>query len=422
MSMKSTKIWLSLLLLNATFSVSRAEAAPVMNSPIMAKIPVGSSYQDYAVSDDTATLDGDKFEAERKKLGLTMTIMTHGDKRAPEIKRGYVTMFAAWAQTTLRVPLGWFAVEAKNNVVDSIVQSPGKTVRIVARMPIESVTFQREREAFVDLKKTVVAQTRQRLQAQKLKPGKIELVNVSDEVFDVRADEVKDANGKNWSYIEHFWQRARPAERDEWWAKYARGEALSSLPEPLAMSLLAPKASFDKYLGLFGLMVRDQGLNWTREERLTAEEFAARVPDSAKFVQMADEAVALLKAGDIKAFQARFPEADKDVGREAKQEYLQNISKVLKMLPPTPERTSITLVSDSDPETPLFRVSFARDFMLGKIPVYYIAAIERDGKSGKLSLLGVATASLAEIEYAQNIPKGESSQKLNEKARKNFAL
>ena len=230
------------------------------------------------------------------------------------------------------------------------------------------------------------------------------LEEIADEGFTVRADEVKDANGKSWSYFELFAQRAAPATRDEWWDKYARGEALSSLPEPLAMSLLAPKESFEKYLGLFGLMVRDEGLNWAREEFLTEEEFAARVPDSAKIVEMADEAVALLKAGDIKAYRARFPEADEDVAPEAKQKYLQDLSTVLKMLPPTPESTSIKLVSDADPETPLFRVSFARDFLVGKLPLYYIVAIERAAKGEKLSLLGVATASLEEIEYAQKHP------------------
>ena len=92
-------------------------------------------------------------------MGLTMTIMTNGDKRAQEIKRGYVTMFATWAQTTLRVPLGWFAFEDKDNTEDSIVQSPDKTVRIVARAAVSSEEWQKERNAFENLKKNAVAQT-----------------------------------------------------------------------------------------------------------------------------------------------------------------------------------------------------------------------------------------------------------------------
>ena len=153
--MKSTKIYLGLGLLGATVGVAlnmtRVEAAPMIAET--AKIPLGASYRDYAVSDDTATFDGEKFDAEREKLGFPMSMIFNGDRRAQEVKNGYVTVFATGAQTTLRVPLGWFAFEAIDKFEDSVVRSPDETVRIVARLPLDSVAFQSERNAFLDLKK-----------------------------------------------------------------------------------------------------------------------------------------------------------------------------------------------------------------------------------------------------------------------------
>ena len=396
------KILLGLLLSLAI--VPRVEAAPEM-----AKIPVGNSYLDYSAADDTATLDGEKFEAEREKLGLTMTIMTNGEQRAQEIERGYVTMFATWAQTTLRVPLGWFAFEAKDNTDESLVLLPDKTVRIVARAAVSSESWQKERDAFDKLKKNAVEQTRQRLQAQKLTPVKLELMDISEQEFVVRADDVKDAQGKNWSYLERFSQRSTPQERAQWWAKYDRGEALGSLAQPLAMSLLASKTEFEKYLGLFGLMVRDEGLNWVKEELLTPEEFAARVPDAERFVKLADDAVALFKAGDVQALQARFPTAFEGTPLDGLEPYFQDAAAVLKLLPPKPTRTAITLATDRDPENPLFRVTFVRYFEMENIFPSYAVAMEKDSKSGELSLLGVGTGTLAELEEAKKMAREEAN-------------
>ena len=228
-------------------------------------------------------------------------------------------------------------------------------------------------------------------------------MDISDQEFVVRADEVKDAQGKSWSYFELFAQRATSKERAEWWAKYDRGEALSSLPQPLAMSLLAPQAEFEKYLGLFGLMVRDEGLNWAREEVLTPEEFAVRAPDAERFVNLADEAVTLFKAGDLKAFQARFPSAFEGAPQEELQPYFQDGAAVLKLLPPT--RTIVTLTTDNDPETLLFRVNFVRDFEMDGVFPSYAVAIEKDSKSEALSLLGVGTGTLAELEEAKKMAR-----------------
>lgn len=359
-------------------AVSRADAAPKMLT-----IPVGSSYKNYAAASNTAS-----FEAATQAAGLPMQIITTGPKREREIAKGYATLFATWAQTTLRVPLGWSAFDAKNDIERSIVLSPGKTVRIVARSILTEETSQR-RDAFEQFKQKAVAQTRARLQAEKLQPGTLELLDAPNGAFVVRALNVRNAGGKAFSFIEHFAQRATLEERDAWWAKRARNEPLSTLPLPMALSLLAPAQQFDKYLGLFGLMLRDRGLNWAREETLTPEEFAARTPEASAVLQTADEAVALLRAGSVEEFLARFPEALSGQTRAQSEARLRQITIPFLQKFPAPTRTQITLVTDSDPQEPLFRVTMLRTAIIGETSPAYVVALERE--KGQLHLLGIAT-------------------------------
>ena len=368
-------------------------ALPAMSSHAapMNMLPVAPSYLGFVGAKNANTLDMGVENATRDQLGRPMSIITHGAKRERELKNGYVTLFATWAQTTLRVPLGWYSVESKENVDESLVFSPGQTIKIVARSPIETFEFQNDRNAFSKLKQKSVGQTRARLQKLGLKVGAVEMMDLPNDAFAVRVKKATDKAGAAFSYIEHFEQRASKAERDEHWAKVAAKEPLSPLQLPLSMSLLTPADQFEKYLPLFGLMVRDEGINWTREELYTPDEFRAKVAFANEFDAVAAEAVALLKAGDVAGFQQRFPEAF--AGNDPKQiaELLQTVTvPFFKKMPAKIERESYTVARDKDPVDQFFQVTLGRDFKVSdeNFPSY-VFVMKRVGN--KIALTGVGT-------------------------------
>ncbi len=364
----------SLLTLVAALAVGGV--APYSHAaPAMQNIPVGPSYLAYVGSDNTDTLSAAKPNSTREKLGAPMTMLFHAERLNREINNGYATMFATWAQTTLRVPLGWYAVESKNNVDESLIYSPGQSIQIVARAAIENQKFQSDHNAFSELKAASVGQTRARLQKMGLTVGPIERIDLDDETFAVRAPKATDKAGHTFSYLERFSQRAPKAKRDEYWAKRARKEPLSPLQLPLALSLLAPADKFEKYAGLFGLMARDEGLNWATEESLSLDEFNQQVPDAARFIKVADEAVGLLKTGDYAGFNTRFPEAFEGVAKPELERHMREVvTPFLNKLPDQVMRTNVNVVRDHDPIMPLFRVTLSRDFELAKDnnPTYVI--------------------------------------------------
>lgn len=366
-----------------------SHAAPV-TAPAMQNLPVGPSYLAYVGSDNLDTLSTATPSATRDKLGSPMSIMFSGEPLEREKQKGYATMFATWAQTTLRVPLGWYAIESNDNVDESLIFSPGLTVKIVARSAVENQKVQSDRNAFEKFKTASVEQTRARLQKMGLKSGPIELLDLPGEAFAVRASKVTDKTGHNFSYLERFSQRAPKSERDEFWRTMNTGVGMSPLQLPLGLSLLAPADKFEKYVGLLGLMARDEGLNWSRERSLSPAEFRAQVPDADKFNAVADEAVALIKAGDAKAFQARFPEAYGGANQAQTANYLTKTAiPFFAKLPAKMEHEQVNIVSDRDPATPL-RATIRRDFKVSaeNFPSY-VVAMER--VNGKIQLLGVAT-------------------------------
>lgn len=359
-------------------------------APAMQNLPVGPSYLAYVGSDNLDTLSTEKPNMTREKLGSPMSLMFHGEQLEREKQKGYATMFATWAQTTLRVPLGWYAVESPDNVDESLVYSPGQSVKIVARAAIENEIYQSNRNAFEKLKAESVGQTRVRLQKLGLTAGPIERVDLAGEAFAVRVPKAMDKAGRTFSYLERFSQRSPKALRDKFWATLGTGQPMSPLQLPLAMSLLSPADKFEKYVGLLGLMARDEGLNWSIEASLSPAEFAAQVPDAARFNAVADEVVALLKAGDVAGFTKRFPEAYAGQSQEATAQYLtKTAAPFFAKLPAELEREQVTVINDRDPATPL-RATIRRDFKLSEenFPSYVIA-MERVG--GKIQLLGVAT-------------------------------
>ena len=379
------------LLVLLTFAGSAPLPSHVQAAPVMQTLPVAPSYLGFVGSDNADTLDTAAPSSTREKLGSPMSIMTAGDKRAREIKAGYLTMFATWAQTTLRVPLGWYAVESNKNVDESLVYSPGQSVQIVARAAMEHHPYQLDPGSFGALKNRAAEQTRARLKEQNLSAGTIELTELADDAFIVRAPDVTDKAGHSFSYIEHFSHRATSAERAEYMAKIAANEPLSPLPMPLAMSLLTPADKFEKYLPLFGLMVHDAGLNWSHQDSYAPAEFAARVPDAAQFNKVADEAVALLKAGDAAAFRARFPEAfEGNEDAQIEGHLKQTVMPFFQRMPAKEMRTHYSVTSDRDPVEPKLEVSLVRDFELGpqNFPSY-VLLMER--VKGKIQLTAVGT-------------------------------
>lgn len=377
---------IALLALICALPATSSHAAPAMQ-----KILVGPSYLVYISSGNLDTLSMEKPDSRREKLGSPMSILFNGERLKREQTNGYATMFATWAQTTLRVPLGWYAVESNENVEESLVFSPGLNVAVVARAAIENQQFQSDRNAFAKLKAASVEQTRIRLQNLGFKPGPIERFDLADGSFAVRAPQMHDRDGEAFSYIELFSQRATKAERDAFWAKVAAKQPVAPLPLPLALSLRTTPAKLDKYVGLLGLMARDEGLNWAREFSFSPTEFNAQAPDADKFNAVADEAVALIRAGDAAAFAKRFPEAFEGQSATQTAKYLTQIAKpFFAKLPAKIEREQITVVRDRDPKTPLYRVTIRRDFKLSEqnFPTY-VVAMERI--NGRIQLLGVAT-------------------------------
>ena len=368
------------LILALCASVVRAQTAPTNYV-----LPVASSYLGFVASDNTDTLDSSKRNPTRDKLGRPMDIHSVSEALERETKNGYATMFAASASTTLRVPLGWFGVDYGKNEDESLVFSPGLSIQIVAREAMKELEFNTDRDAFAKLRKRSVTQTRARLEAQGLSVGPIERTDFPDGAFAVRALEITDKAKHTFSYIEHFSQRATPTERDDWWAKRALNDPflnLPILPLPISMSMFSPADKFEKYLPLFGLMVRDQGLKWKKtEQHLTPDEFWARTPDAARFNAVADEAVALLKSDDIKAFRARFPTAFEEVQEQEIEPYLHRVMVPrLKNLVGKTARVEVTVESDRDPRVPLFRVTIGRYFELdeGDNAAYFVT-LERVG-------------------------------------------
>ena len=375
--------FLSIALLCALLANS-SHAAP-MNS-----IPVAPSYRGFVAADNADTLDMGVQSATREKLGSPMSIITHGQKREREMKNGYVTLFATGAQTTLRVPLGWYAVESKD-IDKSLVFSPGQSVKIVARSPVDNYQFQFDRDAFNKFKKKSVEQTRAHLKEMGLTAGPIEMLELPGDAFAVRALKATDKQGAKFSYFEHFAQRASKAERDNYWTKVAAKEPLSPLQHPLAMSLLAPADKFEKYLPLFGLMVRDAGINWTREDSYSPDEFRAQVSQSAEFDAVAAQAVALLKAGDVAGFQKRFPEAYAGNDPKKVAQHLKTVvAPFFQKMPATIERERYTVARDRDPIDQFFQVTMVRDFKLSdeNFPSYVIV-MQRVGN--KVALTGIGT-------------------------------
>ena len=388
---RKTAMKFPLLALGCALLAPSSHAAPVV-APAMQTIPVAPSYRAFAASDNLGTLSTATPDATRDKLGTPMSLMFNGTpKLEAETKNGYATMFATWAQTTLRVPLGWYAVDSNENVDESLIYSPDQTAKIVARAAMENQAFQSDRDAFAKLETVSVTQTRVRLEKMGYTVGPIEKVELPGEAFAIRAPQMTDKAGRQFSYIEQFSQRATKAQHDEYFDKRNAGQPLSPLQLPLSLSLLAPADKFDKYLPLLGLIARDEGLNWSLEQSLSPAEFAAKVQGAAQFNALADEAVALLKAGDVATFQARFPEAFEGEDKAKTADYLtKTVVPFFAKLPATIEREQITLLSDRDPLEPVLRATLERKFKLSdeNFPSY-IVAMDRVG--GKIQLLGVAT-------------------------------
>ena len=357
----------------------------------MHNIPVGPSYLAYVGSDNTDTFSTAKPSSTRDKLGSPMTMLFHGERLDGEIKKGYATLFATWAQTTLRVPLGWYAVESKENVDESLIFSPGQSIQIVARAAVENQKFQSDRNAFSQLKAASVSQTRARLQKMGLTAGPIERVDLDAETFAVRAPKIIDKLGHTFSYLERFSQRTPKATRDKFWATLGKNQPMSPMQLPLALSLLAPADKFEKYAGLLGLMARDEGLNWATEESMPLDEFDSQVPNAARFIKVADEAVGLLKAGDYAGFNKRFPEAFEGVAKPELERHMREVvTPFLNKLPEKVMRTNVNVVRDHDPAMPLFRVTLARDFELAKdnYPTYVVVM---DKVGNDIQLLATGT-------------------------------
>ncbi len=364
-------------------------------------LPLGTSYKSYAEG-NTETLGQPKDLEKTVSRGLEI-LSVHEDglkpesqkKRIREISRGYLTVSASRAETTLRVPLGWYAFESPDDPYKDVVISPGQTIRITARAKHYTREMLDKRNGFENFTNPTLAlaQTRLRLKNQGFEIGPMELLELPDEKFVLRALHMT-KGGKAFSYLERFDPRATTGQRARWWrehdarVKARQGERFSDepLPPPISLSLLAPTASFEKYLGLFGLMVRDTGLNWPSSERLTLEGFLELGPDAVRSVELVDEAVALIKAGDVETFVARLPKnARLDIDWERKD--AQRAVPILRALPDNLPQTDVLLFTERDPEDPVFEASIERRFGSDKTYPHYIVNVRKI--DGVLKVTGI---------------------------------
>ena len=394
--------------LTFTLSLTQSEAAPTKYV-----LPVGNSYRDYAVSKSPKSLDQISQNMESK--GQTMFAI-YGEaqetdaaltaRRNREIAGGYLSVKANFSETSLRVPLGWnfdspfgYFYRAGNFSPDSFHDSialPGQKVSITAQAEGLTDAQPQSPTPLLSLRKTARAQVTARLKKQGFVTGPTELLVLSEESFAVRALKMTKQN-KRYSYIEVYQSRSTRTER----AVYARGqsqhknEILFGLPRnPLAMSLLAPADLFPKYLGLLGLELRDAGINFVRKETLTLETFEARSAHARKFVQLADQTLRQIKAGQIESyvnvtaaenmnFAAKIHDEGKAdhkftpkevaaVKQSIAADARNNLIPALRKSEKTPARTVIVLLSNRDPLSPIFIVYLHREPLTRDDSLYVI--------------------------------------------------
>ena len=349
-------------------------------------LPVGTSYKAYATAATTQSLDGDVDKVRREKLGSSLSVLAQKQTLAREIEGGYATVYAYGAQTTLRVPLGWFAVDSKTSPVDSLVFSPDLSVKFVAREALNRDKIPRRPDEFERIKKTAIVQTQARLKAGGFKVGVVTLIEGQNQSFVVSAPLLVATSGRIFDYVERFAQRSSPSERADYWANFASDELIVPPLPPISISLLAPHDKFERHLPLLGLMVRDTGLLWRHIEAFSSRRFEAEFSNATQILRVAEEATTLLKAGDAKALRARFPRAFEDSTPAEIQAYLkQEIVPFLKRLPNEVTRTEIVVATDKASLSPLLEVFVERYFDAKDHPSYVIS-MKRVGN--KIEFLG----------------------------------
>ena len=252
-------------------------------------------------------------------------------------------------------------------------------------------------------KSAALAQARARLKSRGFETGTLELLEMSGEAFAVRAPKMS-KGGQPFSYIEIVRSRSTHAERALWKLEQQKQGAnpqsvlLSANPpqEPLAMSLVAPASAFPKYLGLLGLMVRDEGLRRQQTQTLTEAEFKTRFVGSTQFLDLAGQILTHIKAGDVRfyALHSAFEDGKMPVNLTSEETKKQRAAlafieaqarkelvPVLKNLPAVPTKSRVIVTSDRETIEPFFKVSIEREFKRNKtFSAYRIVMSRKNGK------------------------------------------
>ena len=322
-------------------------------------------------------------------------------RRKREIANGYLTMDAGFGDTSLRVPLGWafastFSVGGVVNAGDSdrMILAAQK-VLITSRSDEMSPVQLKSASGFEAFKKTRIVQAQARLKAQGFAVGPLELLDLPGEAFAVRALQLTKA-GASYSWIEVHQSRSTPAERVAYRMELGKPKTFVDVTppqQPLALSLLAPAKVYPKYLGLLGLMLRDAGINATRVEVMTLEQFKARTGTAAEFVQLAERTVTQLKAGEVEDYAAQVAPAMAELGqqmfgseddkpltpaeiiqarRRLAADTLQKTVPALQRADKIPSVMEILLVSNCDPIDPIYNVIWNVNAIKDGTPLYQI--------------------------------------------------
>ena len=351
-------------------------------------LPVGTSYKDFATADVAATMSSQAFKERQGNLSDYLPEDYDKDTRLHrEIENGYLTLWAESQQTTLRVPLGWSAVFAKDES-EILIISPDERAKIIVRLEPDADAF----ETTFDNPKRLDAEEIEKIKRSRkllyrvtewrLKKLGLELHEMSRGVwqngdFQVDATDATDEGGRLFSYVERITRRGTPSERAFYRKKPKKEETIDSLPVPLSLALLTPADEFEKYLPLFEMILRDAGLKWGRTRIYPPKEFAEKVPESARFLALEMEAIAIARTGDDVAFQARFPNSFAEA------------EPFFKELPKTPTRTEISVSRDRDPVEPFLQIDIVRHFKVGKKFMAYDIKMELN--NDKVELLGIFT-------------------------------
>lgn len=207
-----------LLCLMLVFSACSSNTQESANNTL----PVGD-YADYQVSDNTDTLESYPPWEEYTYLPTVLSSDEHA-----------ATVYALAAQTTLKVPLGWYAEQSPDTA--RFMLEDQKTRFTLGFRSLEGKTFEELKNSYAEGFKSAYPS---------LSDENINLVSISDTQFYIEVRNLMNTSGTENGIVNVITYNP-------------------DLPNYYhSLLLVTPNDTFEHYEGLVGLIVRDQEIDWT---------------------------------------------------------------------------------------------------------------------------------------------------------------